>query len=98
MPLEIPGSGWVSLRAQGPGHPDHTGGLLEAHTSPVYIEAAGRPVASREDAEYFMKWIERLSLFLRLRDRIPSAELKQHVESQLEAARTVYLKIVQNAE
>ncbi len=51
-----------------------------------------------EDAEYFLKWIERLSLFLRLRDRVPGAELKQHVESQLEAARAVYLKIAQSAD
>jgi len=96
--VKVPRSGWISLRAQGSSHPDHTGGLLEAHTSPVYIEVAGRPAASREDAEYFLKWIERLSLFLRLRDRVPSAELKRHVESQLESARTVYLKVAQSTE
>jgi hypothetical protein len=96
--VNIPRSGWISLRARGPGHPDHTGGTLEAHTSPVYVEVAGKPAASREDAEYFLKWIERLSLFLRLRDRVPGAELKQHVESQLEAARAAYLKIAQSAD
>jgi hypothetical protein len=97
-PVKIPRSGWISLRAHGPSHPDHTGGLVEAHTSPVYVEVAGRPAASREDAEYFLKWIERLSLFLRQRERVPSAPWKQHVESQLEAARAVYLKIAQSAE
>jgi hypothetical protein len=97
-PVKIPRSGWISLRAQGPSHPDHTGGLLEAHTSPVYITVADRPAVSREDAEYFLKWIERLSLFLRQRERVPGVQLKQHVESQLEAARAVYLKIAQSAE
>jgi hypothetical protein len=97
-PVKIPRSGWLSLRARGPGHPDHTGGALEAHTSPVYVEVAGKTAASRDDAEYFLKWIERLSLFLRLRDRVPGAELKQHVESQLEAARAAYLRIAQTAD
>jgi hypothetical protein len=96
--VKIPRSGWISLRAQGPGHPDHSGGLLEAHTSPVYVEVGGKPAASREDAEYFLKWIERLSLFLRQRERVPGPDLKQHVESQLEAARAVFVKIAQRAE
>src|SRR5262249_33391842 len=70
--IAIPRSGWISLRAQGPSHPDHSGGQIEAHASPVYIEVAGKPAASREDAEYFLKWIDRLSLALRVRDRVPS--------------------------
>ena len=96
--INLPRSGWISLRALGPSHPDHSGGLLEAHASPVYVEVAGKPAASREDAEYFLKWIERLSLALRLRDRVPSSELKQHVEKQLEAAREVYIRIAKNAD
>jgi hypothetical protein len=71
---------------------------VEAHTSPVYIEVAGKPAASRDDAEYFLKWIDRLSLFIRQRERIPSPQLKQHVESQLEAARGIYVHIAQNAD
>jgi hypothetical protein len=96
--VTIPRSGWLSLRAQGPGHPDHSGGLLEAHTSPVYVEVAGKPIASRDDAEYFLKWIDRLSLDLRLRDRIPSRQLQQQVSAQLEAARDVYVQIAKTAE
>lgn len=96
--IEIPKSGWVSLRASGPIHPDHSGGPLEAHAGPVYVEVDGKPAASREDAEYFLQWIDRLSVFLRQRDRVPSLELKQHVERQLEAARSVYLDIAKRAE
>jgi hypothetical protein len=94
----IPKSGWISLRAQGPSHPDHSGGLLEAHSSPIYVEVAGKPIASRADAEYFLKWLDRLALAMRLRDRIPGPELKQHVESQLEAARQVYVRVAQSAD
>lgn len=96
--IRVPRSGWISLRAQGPAHPDHSGGLLEAHTSPVYVSVTDKPASSREDAEYFLKWIDRLSLALRVRDRVPSAQLRQHVESQLEAAREVYSRIARSSE
>lgn len=96
--LEIPQSGWLSLRATGPGHPDHPTGSLEAHAAPIYVEVNGRRAASKEDAEYFLAWIDRLSIFLRQRDRIPSADLKQHVERQLEAARAVYVEVAKRAE
>jgi len=71
---------------------------VEAHSSPIYVEVAGKPTASRDDAEYFLKWLDRLALALRLRDRIPSPQLKQHAEAQLEAARQVYLRVAQAAE
>ncbi len=91
-------SGWLSLRASGPIHSDHSGGPFEAHAAPVYVEVGGQRAASQADAEYFLAWLDRLSIFIRQRDRIPSAELKQHVERQLEAARAVYADIAQRAE
>ena len=88
-------SGWLALRAAGPGHPDHPVGRQDAHTSPIYVEVAGKPAASREDAKFFLKWIDRLSLALRVRDRVPNEQLRQHVQSQLEAARQVYSEIAE---
>lgn len=96
--FEIPQSGWISLRASGPLHPDQAGGPFEAHANPVYVEVAGKRAASKADAEFFLAWIDRLSVFLRQRDRIPSPELKQHVERQLEAARAVYVDVAKRAE
>lgn len=96
--VSVPRSGWISLRAIGNTHPDHSGGPLEAHMAPVYIDVAGKPTVSREDAEYFLQWIDRISLALRLRDRVPSPELKRHVTAQLEAARDIYARIARNAE
>jgi hypothetical protein len=93
--VQAPRSGWFSLRVQGPSHRNHSGGLVEAHTSPIYVEVAGKPIAARDDAEYFLKWLDRLALALRLRDRIPSPEFKQHAEAQIEAARQVYLRVAQ---
>jgi hypothetical protein len=93
--IKLDRSGWLALRASGPGHADHPVGSLDAHTSPIYVEVAGSPKGSRADAEFFLKWIDRLSLALRLRDRIPNDELRKHVNDQLEAARAVYVKIVE---
>lgn len=89
-------SGWLSLRATGPGHRDLPVGSLNAHTSPIYVQLKGSPAAAREDAEYFLKWIDRLSLALRLRDRLPNDEMRRHVTSQLEAARSIYSKLAES--
>lgn len=93
--VEINRSGWLAVRASGPGHRDHPTGSQYAHTSPVYIAVAGEPVDAKSDAEYFLKWIDRLHLAIRVRDRIPSDELKRHVEVQLDAARDVYRKLAE---
>ncbi len=93
--LKLDRSGWLALRASGPGHLDHPVGSLDAHTSPIYVEVAGSPAGARADAEIFLKWIDRLSLAMRLRDRIPNDELRKHVQNQLEAARSIYTKIVE---
>lgn len=93
--VEINRSGWLAIRASGPGHRDHPTGSQYAHSSPVYIEVADRPVDAKKDAEYFLKWIDRLHLAVRVRDRIPSDELKRHVEEQLDAARDVYRNLAE---
>jgi hypothetical protein len=54
-------SGWYVLRtyADRPATP-----ILDlypfASTSPVYVTVGGQPVRSREDAEYFITWIDRV--------------------------------------
>jgi hypothetical protein len=89
--VPIQKSGWLSFRAYGEDH-------SQAHTGAIYIDVSGRPAASRNDAEYFLQWIERLEAKLKERDRVPSSELKARVESQLNAARAVYRKIAAEGE
>jgi hypothetical protein len=91
VPLER--SGWLALRTTGPAHADSPGGEAYAHTSPVYVEVAGRPLAARADAQFFLEWINRLETAVRERDRIPTPAEKARVMAQLEAARVVYAKI-----
>jgi hypothetical protein len=91
VPIEH--SGWLALRTLGPSHPDNSAGEAYAHTSPVYVEVAGRPPEARADAQFFVEWINRLETALRERDRIPTPPEKARVMAQLEAARAVYAKI-----
>lgn len=86
QPVTLERSGWLSFRAYGDGK-------SQAHTSPIYVEVAGKPTASRGDAEYFLRWIGRLEAKLKERGRVPTPQLKEHVEGQLNAARVVYRKI-----
>jgi len=52
-------------------------GARQAHTSPIYVEIAGRPAGSVEDAEYFLAWIDRLEELIGTRDRVSSKELRE---------------------
>jgi WD40-like Beta Propeller Repeat len=93
--IETPTSGWIALRASGRPHPDAATSNLYAHTSPVYVDVKDKPLDARKDAAYFLKWIDRLSLAVRVRDRIPGEKNKQHVRAQLEAARAVYRRLLE---
>jgi hypothetical protein len=88
-------SGWLAVRATGANHPDLPAGNQYAHSSPVYVVVAGQPAGSAEDARYFVQWLDRLELAVRLRDRIPTDDLQRHVASQFEAARRVYAQIIE---
>src|SRR5207253_850820 len=87
-------SGWLALRASGPSHADNPGGPAYAHTSAIYVEVAGRPQEARADAQYFLKWIDRLEIALRERNRFPRAAQRDHALAQLEQARKVYVKLM----
>ena len=88
--LLIDKSGWIALRATGPGHPDSPLPILYAHTNPIYVEVAGQPTRSKADALFFLKWIDQVEVMVRTRERIPTEELRRHVQQQIDMARTVY--------
>ena len=90
--VTIPRSGWIAIRAAGPPHPQQPDGTVFEHTSAVYIDVADRPVDARRDAEYFVKWIDRLRTDIRRRNRIPG-RYQVAVESQIAEARAVYLQL-----
>jgi hypothetical protein len=61
VPLNIDGSGWVTLRAWSPVAAEPVLDIYPfATTSPIYVTVGGRPVRRAEDARYFQRWIDRV--------------------------------------
>ena len=59
--LPIERSSWIALRALGPRHRLVLNDTMAfAHTSPVYVAVAGRPVSEAEDVRFYRDWVERL--------------------------------------
>jgi WD40-like Beta Propeller Repeat len=84
--VQLADSGWLSFRAFDKNN-------HQAHTSPIYVEVGSKRPGLRDDARFFLGWIDRLEAKLKERDRIPNAELKTAVEKQLNAARAIYQRI-----
>jgi hypothetical protein len=58
--LPVERSGWILLRARTDRAVEPVLDLYPyATTSPIYLVVGGRPVRSREDAEFFLAWIDR---------------------------------------
>ncbi len=58
--LPVSRSGWILLRARTDRAVEPVLDLYPyATTSPIYLSVGGRPARSREDAEFFMAWIDR---------------------------------------
>jgi hypothetical protein len=83
------------LRVRGPESPLVFDGPVWAHTSPVYIRIAGQPLASREDAEFFVNWIEQLLRVVDARNRFASVENRRQVESLFRRAQAEFRKLAE---
>jgi putative heme-binding domain-containing protein len=91
LPLER--SSWVALRVHGPDHPTIFDGPAWAHTSPVFVQVAGQKIANREDAKYFVDWIEQMLKVVAARNRYGSAGDRQQVESLFRRAQNAFRKM-----
>jgi hypothetical protein len=91
--LPIGRSSWVALRVRGPGHPLIFDGPAWAHTSPVYVTVAGQKIASREDADYFVGWIDRLLQVVAARNRFARPEDRRQVETLFRRAQDGFRKL-----
>jgi hypothetical protein len=83
---ELAESGWLAARAFE--KVDHT--VRFAHTSPVYVQVSGRSGIVREDAHFFIEWIDRETAFYR---DLPGFREPAHRDAMLtlfEDARQVY--------
>ena len=86
---DISESGWFAARTFE--KPDHT--VRFAHTSPVYVTFAGDAGIVREDARFFIDWMDREMAFYRTE---PGFRRPEHRGAMLElfsSARKVYAKL-----
>jgi TolB protein len=91
--LPIERSSWIALRVRGPESPIVFDGPVWAHTNPVYVSIAGQRITSRQDAEYFVEWIEQLLRAVDARNRFASVENRRQVESLFRRAQNEFRKL-----
>jgi hypothetical protein len=63
------------------------------HTSPVYVTVAGRKPASRDDARFWIAWIERLAMMVEKRGRFSTEAKRQEVLDLFQKAIGVYRQV-----
>jgi TolB protein len=89
--VEIPGSGWLVLRAWN----DHADPKVQdiypyASTSPIYVTVNHGPPRSPEDASYFVTWLDRVIANASARTDYNNAQEKRDTLQYLNAARTAF--------
>jgi len=93
--IPVTTSGWILLRAWN----DEPDALIfdlypYASTSPVYVSVEGRPAISPQDAEYFLRWIDRIIASADARGDYNDAQEKKDTMDYLRAGRAVFEKKV----
>ena len=86
--IELDRAGWIAVRCTSATSSAWAGPMFGAHSNPIYVDIPGRLFDAREDAKYFLAWIDRLDGDLKKRDRIPVEP--EHVQKQLDDARAFY--------
>ena len=91
--IEVTESGWYTLKAAGSGlqHPIDDSYPV-AETSPVYVYVGDQPIRSKEDAEYFIQWIDDLITLWDGYEYWRSDREKDHVLGQFREARAIFEK------
>ena len=91
--MSVERSGWYTLRAStaGPILPvDDT--RLYAEIGPIYVYCGDQLIRSREDAEYFVRWIDDIAQQASAHPGWRSNREREHVLSQFEEARTIFVQ------
>ncbi|GMU22975.1 MAG: hypothetical protein AMXMBFR13_30590 [Phycisphaerae bacterium] len=87
-------SGWLAARVM---YEDPPGHRRQAHTSPVYLAVDGKPTASKTDAEYMMRWIDRLLEISEKPERYSQNDDRVEAQKLYREARAVYEGIARRA-
>src|SRR5205809_8146574 len=89
--ISVARSGWYVLRARS----DRAAlPILDLYpfgsTSPIYVRVGREPVRSREDADFFVRWIDRLDQAARAHEAWNTPDEREHVLRLLAQARDLY--------
>jgi hypothetical protein len=91
--VEVDGSTWLCAVARGPGHPSVPGPVVFAHTSPVWVEVAGRPVRRPASARWLLDWLDRFEALLDEHGRFAGDDQRADVAAVVGRARSWYRAI-----
>jgi hypothetical protein len=95
------GPTWIAAVARGAGHPNTLDESVLAHTSPVYVDVAGRRVAREADARWCLEFIDALERLAGEHGRFDPATREAHLGdlvAVLDEARSFYRRVVEAAE
>jgi len=87
-------SGWMAARATFRSTDGH---LRQAHTSPIYITVDGKPTVSKTDAEYMIRWIDRLLEVSNKPGRYKSGDERRQTQIIFKEGRQIYESIARRA-
>jgi dipeptidyl aminopeptidase/acylaminoacyl peptidase len=91
--LRVTESGWYTLQALANArvHPVEDTRPM-ATTNPIYVYVGDQQIRSRESADYFVRWIDKLALMAAEHPGWRSEKEKQHVLAQFKEAQEIYRK------
>ena len=96
--VQVAGSEWVTLQAFSDEayHPiDDI--FLQATTNPIWVIVGEEPVRSSESADYFARWIEKLTAMAEAHPGWRTDREKAHVIGEFQEARRVYERLLVEA-
>lgn len=92
LPVDVNTSGWYSLRAVGRPRtfPVENSRPL-AVSNPIHVIVGTQPIRSKASADYFVKWIDKLTVMADANKNFRSDKERAHVLGQFREAREIYL-------
>jgi hypothetical protein len=96
----VEGPAWIVAVARGARHPNTLDESVLAHTSPVYVDVAGRRVGRAEDARWCLAFLDTLELFVDEHGRFDPATRDERfgdLLTVLDEARSFYRTVAETA-
>lgn len=88
--VKVDESSWFSLYAEGPNYRLLDGEYPQAATNAIRVYVAGKPIRNAQSAQYFVRWIDKLTKMAAEWPWWRSEKEKAHVLRQFNEARGIY--------